>query len=422
MLKSKSKTSSRVLIITSSGGLGHLQAAKAKEQEILAQEASAFIHIQDIFNDFVGKTVGTFFTSLWNKAKTRAQLSTLKALIHMQPFAEAVLYLPILYKLKRLIETYNINTVIDTQNMGQEPILKIIEQMNKNREQKISYTKILTDLPTENSIHYFSPIKKLAKHKKKDLHIISTKPLLKGSMSEEQFWDSTCGLTKENITYDTFPLRAAFKQNKEQFSNQSINLTLNMHSQGLCELACKALSFGSIHFIQKKHLLNIHIAKEVKLTLVMLGGYPNEQTLLGYIKQFMLHTKKDKHLLCLFCNFGLKDSNSLIQKICNLIESTPKHPKNLSILPMAYQDDTVIMPLIARANGAISRAGGITSMELLTSFSGSLWIHLETKIKKNLARCMPIWERGNAHYLQEKLGAKYITPSTFSKITLGYFN
>ena len=55
-----------LLVITSSGGRGHLQAANAEIQEALKQDPSINVISKDLLIDWVGTLFGKNFVTLWN--------------------------------------------------------------------------------------------------------------------------------------------------------------------------------------------------------------------------------------------------------------------------------------------------------------------------------------------------------------------
>jgi len=92
---------------------------------------------------------------------------------------------------------------------------------------------------------------------------------------------------------------------------------------------------------------------------------------------------------------------------------------------MCFQSGEVIAPLYYRSDATFTRSGGLTAMELMSVAQGQIWIHSELKnackSETSLAKGMPIWERGNVHYLKEMKGAKLITPETFFEACASYF-
>ena len=92
---------------------------------------------------------------------------------------------------------------------------------------------------------------------------------------------------------------------------------------------------------------------------------------------------------------------------------------------MCFQEDDVIASLYYRSNATFTRSGGLTSMELMSVAQGQIWIHSEVKKpnnhQKKVCKGMPIWEWGNAIYLQKKKGACFIHPETFVEVCKPYF-
>ena len=92
----------------------------------------------------------------------------------------------------------------------------------------------------------------------------------------------------------------------------------------------------------------------------------------------------------------------------------PQYPKNVAVIPIAFQADDVVAALLFRSDYTVTRSGGQTTMELLSIARGKIFIHSAAK-KGNLMRGLPFWEGGNALYLQAKVGAELTTPTLFAQ-------
>jgi hypothetical protein len=133
--------------------------------------------------------------------------------------------------------------------------------------------------------------------------------------------------------------------------------------------------------------------------------------------------------LIIFCAKSTKQ-HSLQNKIAQMLLNTKDYPSTLTILPLPYQEDTIVAPLFHRSDLTLTRSGGITAMELLTTCSKTILIHkgvppkwLPNFLKElpTVKEGMPPWERGNARYLEVKKGAKIVTPETFKSVVKNYF-
>lgn len=173
----------------------------------------------------------------------------------------------------------------------------------------------------------------------------------------------------------------------------------------------------------------INIEADDKVSTILLGSQPTEEATLKYLRNYIELTKQtaagENHLLFVFCNSHTRHKNSLLKKVYHLIQKIDKFPHNLTVIPMCFQNDDVISSLYYRSDATFTRSGGLTAMELMSVAQGQIWIHSEvrhgTADSEELGRGMPIWERGNATYLQHKKGARFITPETFIESCHSYF-
>ena len=72
--------------------------------------------------------------------------------------------------------------------------------------------KIVTELPTDSVVHFFKPIKGLSRNDRSFLKLISTAPLLDENQTADAFWQKNCGLSENEVCYESFPLRPSFKK------------------------------------------------------------------------------------------------------------------------------------------------------------------------------------------------------------------
>lgn len=419
----------RILILTSSGGGGHLQAAYAKKLDLSEKEYQYIIQ-KDVFLDFLGKPLGASFAGSWNFCQTHGRISSLYFFSICSRIVDVavspVLMMHMLYQLNK----HDIDHVIDTQPNGTKVFLKSIRFISKMKKKSITYEKILTDMPTKGCIHYFKPFQKLKDKDKQHLKVVTTKPFLKEKETEEQFWKTTTGLSLNNIQYDDFPLRPAFKIYKD--IQKPLSLEFNTYSPSHTHIICKCLSFGKTSFIRGKNNISMHFSDQT-LSLITLGSFPQKSLLITYMKKFIAkktqycNSRKD----ILFILVGpQRTSMHYYQSIIKEIENTKNYPKNLTILPLAFQDDTALAPLYYNLDFIIAKSGGLTTMELIQSVKKNIYIHDNSEeklsrllklITRNTVDSMPPWERGNANFILKKKRANMINPLNFDTITKDFF-
>ncbi len=401
-------------MITSSGGGGHLQAANAKSIELKRNYPLATIYSRDILRDWFINVIGAFAAQLWNTAQASGNVNAQRRVYKWNSLAEKILWLPIFLSALFTFIHYDIHKVVDTQTIGTSAVIYAMRIYQKICGRRLILEKLLSDLPTEKTIHFFNPIKKLSKKNKQFIKVICAKPLLSNNQSERDFWQKQCRLDLKNIEYQTFPIRPGFHKYKYQkFHQKKINLHLSTRSLLENFLIAETMKKGSIHAIFEKNAIHLSIQQEEYVVTLMLGSQPNSVAILKYIQSFVTFARQSKHkyLLFIFCNH----QHILLTKMHKLIQSIKHYPTNLSIIPMGAQEDSIIAPLYSRSNATITRSGGLTSMELLIAGKGRVWIHSED-IEKTPWIGMPIWELGNAEYLMHHLNAEITTPQQFQSV------
>ncbi len=419
----------RVLILTHSGGGGHLQAAIAKHQELLDDGYTHIIQ-KDIFIDFLGRPIGASILGAWNVCQTHGHITSLYFLSMCTRGIDFLVGIPFFFHLAINLYKYDINTIIDTQHVGTKAFIRAIRLISKWKNKQIYYEKVLTDLPSPKCRHYFKPLLKLSKKDKDFIHIATTEPDFSGS-TEEGFWKKYTGLSLNNVVYKNFPLRRAFKHSYK--GKKPLHLTFNTYTPEHTHLICKCLCYGSMPFKRQRNSLSFTFTDET-LSLITLGSFPQKSVMIEY----MLHYISQKNLYCkerkevFFILVGpQKSSQSYYQSILDELAKIEDYPKSLTIIPLAFQDDTCLAPLYYHLDFIIAKSGGLTTMELLQSVEKNIFIHdnprpifsnILSVLTKSDFDTMPPWERGNANFIIAKKNAKLITPESFASVTEGFFS
>lgn len=421
----------KLLLITSSGGGGHLQAAKAKAVNALAEDPDTIVIQKDIMLDCLGKRFGKGFAYLWNFSQKKGNLTLLSFLSKNIPTADILFYPHIFFRILYAIIRNDVDQVIDTQPIGTSAIIRAIKWARRITNKRLKLEKIVTELPTDKVLHFFKPIKGIS-HKNHDyIKLISTIPLLHENQTPEAFWRKNCGLSEKEVCYEGFPLRPTFAryENQERQTNERMEIQIKVTSPEEKLFISNTIKKGNLHSEIYRDKVAIHIESNDKVATILLGSQPAEEATLNYVKSYIEMMRRagnrERHLLFVFCNQHAEHKNTLLKRMHDLVQKTPDYPSNLNVIPMCFQDDEVIAPLYYRSDATFTRSGGLTSMELMSVAQGQIWIHSEVRHGtidgEKLCKGMPIWERGNAIYLKEKKGARFITPDTFFEACESFF-
>ncbi|MCB1107633.1 MAG: hypothetical protein KDK76_06025 [Chlamydiia bacterium] len=421
----------KLLLITISGGGGHTQAAKAQAVKALSENPNTEIIQKDILIDLVSKRLGKGFVSLWNFSQKRGNITFLMFLQKNVPTADIVFGTFIFCRTLYLLLKEGVDQIVDTQPVGTSPIIKAIKIVRKITGKPLKLEKIVTELPTDNVVHFFKPIKKLSPNDRAYIKLISTIPLLDNNQTAEGFWKKNCGLSESEVCYESFPLRPSFKKylNTKRNQNERMRILIHVNSYEEKFLIADSIKKGDIPSEIYRDKIAINIETDDKVSTILLGSQPTEEATIKYLKQYIelmrYVASQERHIVFVFCNSHTENKNSLLKRIHTLLQKTTHFPHNLNVIPMCFQSDDVIASLYYRSDATFTRSGGLTAMELMSVAQGQIWIHSEVKhgnaAGEKIDKGMPIWERGNATYLQEKKGARFITPETFIDRCLPYF-
>ena len=347
---SRQKKRTKLLIITSAGGGGHLQAAEAQRLKALSDDPTTEIVQKDVLIDCVGKRFGKGFNYLWNVSQKRGNLTLLLFLSMNIRVADFLFYLHIFSRVLYTLLKENIDQVVDTQPVGTPATIRAIKWARKITGKPLKLQKIVTELPTDKVHHFFKPIKSLKADSRSFLKLITTLPLLHQNQTADAFWKKNCGLTEKEICYESFPLRPSFKkfQSLTRQTNERMSIEIHVHSAEEKYMIADTIKHGSIHSEIYRNKIVINIEPEDKVSTILLGSQPTEDATIKYVKNYiemMKQTdKSDRHLLFVFCNSHMENKNSLLKKMHDLIGKISNYPEHLNIIPMCFQEDSVIAP------------------------------------------------------------------------------
>jgi len=429
-----------LLVITTSGGGGHLQAANAKIAEEKLKNPQLSVTLHDLLAHAGGKMLGRFMIStLWDSAQRKGSVRSLEFLASIAPIFDVLFWLPVFFQILSKLIKHHITHIVDTQPLCVSAITSAVRFYGFLKKRPLVIEKIFTELPTEYASHYLSPIKRLPRKHRQMIRLITTHPLLMHHETEEYFWNRYCGLPLSNISYTGFPIRPSFKAYQQQTLPPAplvLRIALKTPEEILLMKDIFPHPSHEIYF-DNSHLV-LTLAPQDKVMTLMLGSQPVQEASLSYVKTFIDVIRESKHhtthhYLFVFCSHKTFEDTSLQVRLHDLIMNMPDYPKNLSIIPMSSQTDDVVAPLYFRSNATLTKAGGITSMELIAVANGKIWIHHEEKsspLEKLLQHIrlpslpsykgMPKWEYGNATYLEKRKGAEIVSPETFADASKTY--
>ena len=405
----------RTLIVTCSGGGGLLQAATAKEQEILMADPHAFIVRKDLLKDWVGKIFGNFCVYLWNSAQKKGDVRKQQALLSGQGLADYVFFPFVFLRALKVLFQKKIDRVIDTQPIATLAILKAIRLYNWKTGKKILLEKIVVDLPTKKATHFFRPIRKMSDQDRKFVRLFTIYPLLEEGQTREEFWKENCNLSESEISYEDPYIRQAFRAYRGKPRPQKrVELLILYKTEEEQKAIERVYRKGPIQAKIFPGKLTFAVEPQDVVLTILLGSQPAAEATLAYVKRFVEFASSVDKRVYLF----LFSSEKTLAKISAYIENLKQYPKNFSIIPFSFQPAETLAPLFHRSNLTLTRSGGQTAMELMSVSTGEMWIHSEAKVSPKeatlsaLLKGIPQWESESALYLQKLKGAKIVTPET----------
>lgn len=412
----------KILIITSTGGSGHIQAARAKRAMLLQENPDYEIVEKDLMQDIFGCGFGPLFVQMWNKAQKKGKTHTLEMYGQLAVFFGVISFIPVYYRLLSLLVKEQFDRIIDVQPNATSAIARAVRAYERITGIRLTIEKFVIEFPTDRVIHYFKQIKRLTSIDRSYLKLITMSPLTAKNETDEMFWKKNCRLPLKQVSYEAPLIRESFYdyQIKERDPEEVFLLSIDVPNaiDRLCIL--QALNRGPLPFSENDEKIDLVIQPDLKVVTMMLGSQPAHKATLRYVDHFIEMAAKTERNICLFvfCANQTNEDMPLIESITKRVTRNEDHPKNLTILPMPYQKDDVIAPLYHRSDATITRSGGVTSMELMAVSRGKIWIHTEKPLQNDdLLKVkiwgMPRWEEGNALYLKAKKGADLVCPDTF---------
>lgn len=453
-------------LITSEGGGGHKSAADAIQYKLLDQAGnkSGVVHRVDVLkNSILPNFIAEKVTGVWDQAKkdgdVEKQISLVKGkflgIVTWRRLADIIFFLPIFLKtFFTLWGNRKITRIVDTQAMGTTAIIAAARLANFLFQRHIEVLKMMTDMPTDEAVHFAASAKSLNAADKKIYRILSTAPFPKyKEETEENYVDRMDAWWKEHfnlslkegqVRYTDFPLRPAFIRAKEGTLSGDIGIKLNnadekkllvdagiIQEDTVAKREGKAFNAANGTIVKNEYDYSpVHVGDDDVVGLVTIGSMANAGATKAYIEDVIdlanLHNslaEKDaagenqeiKHFhLFVACGRHEAGKPTLFSDVAEMIgryKQEGRLPPNLHIVPMGFQSDEEIAPIMHRANFGIYGAGGLTTMETLAASDPArahVFIHSDAKdakaemsdaeIQEELLKGYVLWERGNAQF------------------------
>ncbi len=400
-----------VLFITCSSGNGHMVATHNIQSGILAEHPDTTVHVLDIINYLY--PLKPIIVDLWNAGIRQDSFLThylSRTIGFYEFFYHHFFGKKLANDLKKLFKSYPIETVIDTQPVF-TPFL--ISQTASAATTPITYHKVLTDLPVNAHHPFFTGIKKRNRFKNLSFFLHSTPPLINANDNEAQFWQAHCNIDHEHIkTTWGKPVHPAFKKTPQDHNTVDVKLDLHLATH--------------YHFPLTSQLI---IPENAYVTTIMMGSQGLEaiENYFDKIVETFSHAVLEKpHYFFIACSRNESLFSNLLQKCLQL-------PRNnhLKMIPLEMQAPENVASLMWRSQTILLRASGLSCMEQLAmnetaalagiDFKPKRFIHSHCKrtIPKQLNHIEQQafllshsvgHEKGNALYLQKKLGAIITRP------------
>lgn len=468
-------------LITSEGGGGHKSAADAIQYKLLgqAENKSGVIHRVDVLkNSILPNFIAEKATGVWDQAKkdgdVEKQINLVKGkflgLVTYRTLADFLFFIPIFLKtFFTLWGNRKITRIVDTQAMGTSAVIAAARLANFLFQRHIEVLKVMTDMPTEEAVHFAASAKRLNSADKNIYRILSTAPFPKyKEETEEHYIDRMDAWWKEHfnlslkdgqVRYADFPLRPAFIKAQEGTLSGEIGVKLNSQDErkllveaGIIKEESVAVREGRAFnpangtIIETKYdFSKMEVKEEDTVGLITIGSMANAGATKAYIDDVIdlvnlfneiaeteERESKNFHLF-VACGRHEEGKATLFAEVAAMVKQkkeTGEFPKNLQVIPMGFQGDEEMAPIMHRADFGIYGAGGLTTMETLSASDperAHVFIHSDAKgakadmtdkeIEEELLKGYVLWERGNAEFQlkNDAYQAKLVSPQEIFK-------
>jgi hypothetical protein len=431
----------KYLIITSSGGGGHTNAAEGRKNELLKLGIpEEQISIVDLMGEypkasnygtpwvptysFLGFTpffAGSANTTKWNESQkegTEAAVRRLEDLVEMQPLAEAMQAKEVAMNLTEFLKNNDVQNIYNTQALSTPAICQAIVDYNKGRENQLEILTTVTDLITHRAEHFLNSLRHLTPEQKKILKMeIAAAPLCDPGENEKEFY------AKYGISEGLLIPKVPLEKNGDKINRKTVNTKQSDYPSPVKDeyknapsenekkqIVIKAGNSKELEYLTKQlGSSTIKISKASgessdtiiekkpndKLITITMGSQ-GSNSVIEYMDEFARQIKANKDNIIAGGNINLciaagkNEPNSLYERVALHAEEImqkidPSIRDKIKILPLAFQDAKHMSSLLNNSDVLVSRSGGMSSMEAEATHGRNpnrkVFVHSEAKLK-----------------------------------------
>lgn len=431
----------KYLILTSSGGGGHINAAEARKNELVGlgikEDQIDIVDVMGLYPKRANKEkpwvptysalgLDPFFsgkanTDKWDKSQregTEEAVRRLEYLVEMQPLAEAFQSSEVKKNLLQYLYDNDVQDIFNTQALSTPAICQAVVEFNQvHQEKPLRITTTVTDLITHRAEHFLNSLKNLTHEQKKVLTMeTSTLPMTDPAEKSEDFLKkygvseglfvprATLALeygkvVRQETEEYTLPVKQEYKEFKDKdkiivkAGEEDEKKYLEENCQSIGQKA-KIIAKGKEG--QKPYDIVIDKAENDKLITITMGSQ-GSNSVIEYMDAFKqqlidcqdkIQSSSGNIYLCIAA--GKAGSGSLYEKVkAHAAEIMKELPENLrakvKILPLAFQDANHMASLLNNSDVLITRSGGMSAMEAKATYGRNpnrqVYVHSEAKLK-----------------------------------------
>lgn len=438
MKSSDANNKFKYVILTSSGGGGHTNAAEARKKELIdlgvAESEIAVIDLMGVYSkakNYGNPWVPTysilgfdpFFsgaenTEKWNasqKEGTEEAVRRLEYLVEMQPLAEAMQASEVQKKLTEFLKENEIRNIYNTQALSTPAICQAVIDYNKENNKQLEILTTVTDLITHRADHFLGSLKKLNNEHTEVLKMeISAAPLCDPGENEKEFYarygireglfvpKASLAMEKDKIVrveakdsqQKKYPSPVKMQYLSAQTDEQKKTILVKAGNDKEQQYIKEAL--GESLKSSEKNNISIDKKPGDKLITITMGSQ-GSNTVIEYMEEFSRQIRENQEniknkdgniFLCIAA--GKNEPNSLYQKSILrakelMKDLDPEISSKVKILPLAFQDAEHMSSLLNNSDVLITRSGGMSSMEAEATHGRNpnrqVFVHSEAKLK-----------------------------------------
>jgi hypothetical protein len=387
-----------LLVIGSSGGGAHLAAAEALTERLRREPGVRSVHRVDLLLDWLGP-VGRFGTRLWNRAMKAGDARGLRWMVRAQRMGDRIFFPAVLVPALRALWRDRIDAVLDCQVMGTRAILTAASWVGRRQGRRVRVIKVLTEPAHRLLPQYFGPIRRLPPRLRDRIEVWASPPLLDEGETPERFWREQCGLDPAQVDEGRgFPVRTAFDGEPAAGGDLVLRLADDeaRRAARASGLALRALGGG--HWA-------IELAPGARVVTIVMGSQATGALTLDSVRAILERwDDPDLHLFVYAGDDGLR------RRLAELLEA---RPSRTHVVGIPYQEADSLAALYRRSDATLTRSGGMTCMELLSTGRAPALVCATPSGRASRFAGMVEHEYGNFLYLERfhPWGAKIVDAS-----------